>query len=65
VRNAIDPGWWVLFGLVTFIGASHDRTGDYTFAFQVFLAIVFLASGLVALVKLPPRIPSPSPEVLR
>lgn len=55
----------ISIGLVTFIGASHDRTGDYTFAFQVFLGIVFVASGLVALVKLPPATLPLSPEDLR
>lgn len=45
----------ISIGLVTFIGASHDRTGDYTLAFQVFLALVLVASGFIALVRLPQR----------
>ena len=45
----------ISIGLVTFIGASHDRTGDYTLAFQVFLALVLVASALIALVRLPQR----------
>lgn len=43
----------VSIGLITFIGASHDRTGSYTFAFQVFIGIVLLASLLVAQIRLP------------
>ncbi|MFO0690659.1 MAG: MFS transporter [Myxococcota bacterium] len=49
--------------LVTFIGASHDRTGSYTLAFEVFIGLVFLAGGLIALVKLPPRVADARPEV--
>jgi len=45
----------ISIGLVTFIGASHDRTGDYTVAFQVFLALVLVASGFIALVRLPQK----------
>lgn len=44
----------ISIGLVTFIGASHDRTGDYTLAFQVFLALILLASVFIAFVKVPP-----------
>jgi MFS family permease len=56
--------------LLTFIGASHDRTGSYTLAFQVFVAIVFVAGALIALVELPPRLPTaaqngPAPEAAR
>ncbi len=39
--------------LLTFIGASHDRTGSYTLAFCVFIGVVLLASALVAQVRLP------------
>ncbi|MBK7948103.1 MAG: MFS transporter [Deltaproteobacteria bacterium] len=46
----------ISIGLVTFIGASHDRTGDYTLAFEVFIGLVFLAGALIALVELPPRV---------
>lgn len=53
----------VSIGLITFIGASHDRTGSYTFAFQVFIGIVLLASLLVAQIRLP-RAPRPQ-EVAR
>ena len=43
----------VSIALLTFIGASHDRTGSYTLAFCVFIAVVLLASALVAQVRLP------------
>ncbi len=43
----------VSIGLITFIGASHDRTGSYTLAFQVFIGVVLLASALVAQIRLP------------
>jgi MFS family permease len=43
----------VSIGLITFIGASHDRTGSYTLAFWVFIGVVLLASALVAGVRLP------------
>jgi hypothetical protein len=46
---------------VTFIGASHDRTGDYTLAFQCFLGLVLVASALIAFVKLPPKAPAALP----
>jgi MFS family permease len=43
----------VSIALLTFIGASHDRTGSYTLAFCVFIGVVLLASALVAQVRLP------------
>ena len=43
----------VSIGLITFIGASHDRTGSYTLAFQVFIGVVLLASALVSQIRLP------------
>lgn len=46
----------ISIALLTFIGASHDRTGSYTFAFEVFIGLVFLAGGLIRLVQLPPRV---------
>lgn len=51
----------ISIGLVTFIGASHDRTGDYTLAFQCFLGLVLVASALIAFVKLPPKAPAALP----
>jgi MFS family permease len=47
--------------LLTFIGATHDRTGSYTFGFQVFIGIVFVSTALVAAVKLPERPPGTRP----
>jgi sugar phosphate permease len=45
----------VAIALLTFIGWSHDRTGAYASAFQVFIGIVLVASLLVACVRLPAR----------
>ena len=50
--------------LLTFIGATHDRSGSYTFAFQVFIGVVFVAGALIALVRLPPRTRESTHEVL-
>lgn len=55
----------ISIALLTFIGASHDRTGSYTLAFEVFIGLVFLASALIALVKLPPRFPATRHEIPR
>ncbi len=53
----------ISIGLVTFIGASHDRTGDYTLAFETFLGLVLVASALITRVKLPAG--PPATEVRR
>ncbi len=53
----------VSIALITFIGASHDRTGSYTLAFWVFIGVVLLSSVLVAGVRLPgPQRPEEIPR---
>lgn len=44
--------------LLTFIGASHDATGSYVFAFQVFIAIVLVATALAFAIR-PPQATRP------
>jgi sugar phosphate permease len=55
----------VSIALLTFIGASHDRTGRYTLAFEVFVGIVLVASAMVALLRQGPRAPAPIREAAR
>lgn len=43
----------ISIALLTFIGASHDRTGSYRLAFQVFIGLVFVATALVAGIDTP------------
>jgi sugar phosphate permease len=45
----------ISIALLTFIGATHDRTGSYRLAFQAFIGLVFVATALVFLIELPAR----------
>lgn len=50
MQRVLDP---LSIGLLTFIGATHDRTGSYRLAFQVFIGLAFVSAGLVARVDTP------------
>lgn len=50
MQRVLDP---LSIGLLTLIGATHDRTGSYRLAFQVFIGLAFVSAGLVARVDTP------------
>lgn len=43
----------ISIALLTWVGFVHDRTGAYTLAFWTFIVLVFVATALIRLVRLP------------